>query len=426
MPTYSITDPDGRTHTIEGPAGATREQVIAEIQRQLPYKQRTVSEQLPIDEREAGLGTLAKRGFNRAMTGLGSTVTDLIPALAGSALGFKDYAAEQMAEHKAKMEASEAENPTAFSSFRDIRGVGDATGYVAETLGELIPDIVALMTGAGAASVVGKRVALKGVEKLAATRAAEVVAERGLVGEAATKFTDTLTRRAMQEAAAQGSAAGLKYGLPASSYALNAPDTFSSVYEKTEQDAEGGQHPYIAALVGVPIAMLDTFLPGQILSKLGMAGKAKLGMAIINDSKVLPGTFKAAALKELGTVVAAEGLTESGQEALTVAAEMMAGAKGEFFSQENIDRYINAGLKGAIGGGALGGPGAVRSGLQARAEKARLDEEKRAAEAPVIPTGNPISNSPIVATMKIDNGGVESIKTTHEDGSIDIDGVQVI
>jgi hypothetical protein len=166
MPIYLVEGPDGRTHKIEGPVGATPEQVIAQAQKLIPYEQRTVVEQPTIDWREAGLGTMARQGFNRAMTGLGSTVTDLIPALAGSALGFKDYAAEQLAEHKAKMEASEAQNPTAFKSFRDVRGVGDAVGFVAETFGELIPDIVALMTGAGAASVVGRRVAFKGVEKL--------------------------------------------------------------------------------------------------------------------------------------------------------------------------------------------------------------------------------------------------------------------
>jgi hypothetical protein len=72
--------------------------------------------------------------------------------------------------------------------------------------------------------------------------------------------------------------------------------------------------------------------------------------------------------------------------------------------------------------------GIAKGGIKTAQDRALVQqaiEEKRAAEAPVIPTGNPISNSPIVATMKIDNGGVESIKTTHEDGSIDIDGVQV-
>ena len=387
---YKVRDPEGNLREIKGPAGATDAQVIAQAMNLLAPQPDFTPNPLPIDWREAGLGTMAKQGFNRALTGLGSTVTDLIPALAGSALGFKGYAAEQLAEHKAKMEASEAENPTAFKSFRDIRGVGDAAGYVAETFGELIPDIVALMTGAGAASVVGRRVALKGVEKLVATRAAEAVTAQGLKGEAAAAFTKTFTEKMAERAApviaragAEGSATGLKYGLPASSYALNAPDVFQSIYEKTEKDAEGGQHPYIAAAMGVPIAMLDTFLPKRILDKLGSAGKAQLAEGILAKSTVIPGSFKAVAGKELLKVMGGEGLTESAQEALTVAAEMMAGAKGEFFSQENIDRYINAGLKGAIGGGAFGSPGAIRSGLQAKGEKDRLAGEAAANAIPV-------------------------------------------
>ena len=75
-----------------------------------------------------------------------------------------------------------------------------------------------------------------------------------------------------------------------------------------------------------------------------------------------------------------------------------------------------------------GGLGIAKGGIKTAQDRALVQqaiEEKRTAEEPVIPTGNPVSDSPIVATMKIDNGGVESIKTTHEDGSVDIDGVQV-
>ncbi|MCA6237961.1 MAG: hypothetical protein IM651_09295, partial [Phenylobacterium sp.] len=36
MPTYSIKAPDGRTYTIQGPAGATDAQIRAEVLRQFP------------------------------------------------------------------------------------------------------------------------------------------------------------------------------------------------------------------------------------------------------------------------------------------------------------------------------------------------------------------------------------------------------
>ena len=34
MPIYSIKGPDGKTYSLEGPAGATREQVIQEVKKQ--------------------------------------------------------------------------------------------------------------------------------------------------------------------------------------------------------------------------------------------------------------------------------------------------------------------------------------------------------------------------------------------------------
>jgi hypothetical protein len=388
MPIYLVEGPDGKTHKIEGPSGATPEQIIAQAQKIIPYEQRTVSEQLPIDWREDTLGGQFKRGLGRAWEGTKSTVTDLIPALAGSAVGAKDYAAEQLAEHAAKMEAAEKQYPTAFKSYKDIRGLGDVASYIAESLGELAPDIAAMMTGTGAASAVGKRLALRGVEELALKSAAE----KGLTGEAAQALVDG----ALKQAASKGSAAGITYGMPASSYALNAPDTFQSIYEKT-----GEQSPGIAALMGVPIAMLDTYLPGRILDKLGVAGKAKLASNLLGEASeaVVPSTFKKAALKEFGTVIASEGLTESAQEALTAAAEIMAGHKEDLFSPANIDRYINAGLKGAVGGGIFGAPGAIRSGLQARGEKDRLEGEvasrvEAAAQRPAFELTPPPSEPP--------------------------------
>jgi len=62
MKTYSITDPSGKVHTIDGPEGATREQVIAKIQERLsapkqtdPYTA-TAQKQSVIDNLLAGAG----------------------------------------------------------------------------------------------------------------------------------------------------------------------------------------------------------------------------------------------------------------------------------------------------------------------------------------------------------------------------------
>jgi len=74
------------------------------------------------DYRELGLGQLIKGGFNRSMSAIGSGITDVVPAMIGSALGYEDYAKEQMAEAAAKRQRAELENPTGFRSYKDIRG----------------------------------------------------------------------------------------------------------------------------------------------------------------------------------------------------------------------------------------------------------------------------------------------------------------
>ena len=98
MPIYLVEGPDGRTHRIEGPAGATPDQIIEQAKKLIPYEQRTPLDQTPIDYRESTMGQQFKSGLGRAYEGTKSTITDLIPAMVGSAVGAKDYAAEQMAD----------------------------------------------------------------------------------------------------------------------------------------------------------------------------------------------------------------------------------------------------------------------------------------------------------------------------------------
>lgn len=328
------------------------------------------------DYREQGLGALAASGFRRSLSGLQSTVTDLIPALAGSALGFDEYAKEQLAEAAEKKRQAEIQDPTGYKSYKDVRGFGDVPGFVAETIGELGPDILGMLTGAGGAAAVGKRVAAKGIEEIAAKKAAETVAKRGLTGEAADVYTADLAKRATERAAAKGGERGLLAGLYGSSVGLNAPDTFENIYEKT-----GSLEPGIALAFGAAQGVLDTYLPAKILSQLSPAARARVAGEIINRSTVVPTSVKTAIAKQLATTTAGEGLTEGVQEVLGILAEQTAGAKGSLLDTENIDRVLNASIKGAIGGATFGAPGAVAEG---RREAAISKEEaaRRAAETP--------------------------------------------
>mgnify|MGYP003134059619 CR=1 FL=1 len=124
MPEYTIQDDaTGRELRVRGPKPPTPEDmatIFAETYKREgftppPFEPRQpvvpppieegVSEELPeavsppVDpEEELGmLGTFtggASRGFSR----LGSTFTDIIPAIAGSAVGNEEYALEQLAE----------------------------------------------------------------------------------------------------------------------------------------------------------------------------------------------------------------------------------------------------------------------------------------------------------------------------------------
>lgn len=324
------------------------------------------------DYRDQGLGSLVSSGFKRAASGLGSTITDTIPALAGSALGFDDYAKGQLAEAAEKRKQSEMENPTAYKSYKDVRGVGDVPGYVAETFGELGPDILGLLTGAGAGASIGKRVAARGVEELATAKAAETAAKRGLTGEAADAYAARLAEKAVAQAGAKGAERGTLTGMYGSSVGLNAPDTFESIYEKT-----GKLEPGIAVAFGAAQGLLDTYLPSKILKQLSPAAKDRLAAEILNRSTIVPQSAKLAVAKEFGTTVAGEAGTEGLQEVLGILAEQTAGAKGSLLDTENIDRILNASIKGAVGGGTFGAPGAIVEGRR-NAALSRQEADRRA------------------------------------------------
>jgi hypothetical protein len=66
MPTYTITGPDGKDYSIDGPEGATQDQVVAAIQEQLALKNKPIETAGPI---EAAIGS-TKRMASSALTGL--------------------------------------------------------------------------------------------------------------------------------------------------------------------------------------------------------------------------------------------------------------------------------------------------------------------------------------------------------------------
>lgn len=69
MRTYSITDPSGKVHTIDGPEGATREQVIAKIQERLGQS-RQQADPYTAQAQKQSIGENLLAGIGGGMTGL--------------------------------------------------------------------------------------------------------------------------------------------------------------------------------------------------------------------------------------------------------------------------------------------------------------------------------------------------------------------
>ena len=302
------------------------------------------------DARDLPASELIKGGFSRGIEGIKGTAFDLIPALAGSMVGQKDYAKEQLAEYRDRMAAEEAINPTAYKGISDIKGIGDFGGFVAETVGEVAPDIASFFLGAGVGTVAGKAIAKKGAAAALKEGLPAHVAKRQLAEEAATK----LEQRVLGQAAAKGASIGSTVGLFGTSMGQSIPETLNSIYEETGDIAPG-----LAITFGSLKGALDTYLPSKILKQLGPAGKDRVAAAMLDKSTVVPVNFKKAFIAETLKTTGGEALTESAQQALDILAGQVAGGKDPFFSQENIDNILFAGLKGAVGGGTFGAPGAA-------------------------------------------------------------------
>jgi hypothetical protein len=166
----------------------------ADIMAQAKQMQTEASQPL-LDPRELGIGQLIGGGFSRGIEGLKGTVADLIPAFGASMIGRDEYAREQLGEFGARMAAEEEINPTAFKSYKDVQSIGDAGSFVAETFGELGPDILSFMVGAGVGTTAGKAVAKKSLESAVTREAAAFAAKRNITGEAKDKIEEDMLRR---------------------------------------------------------------------------------------------------------------------------------------------------------------------------------------------------------------------------------------
>jgi hypothetical protein len=291
--------------------------------------------------------------------------------MGASALGFDEYAQRQMAEADASRQALQAKYPTQFKSYTEVESPYEGAQFIAETLGELGPTaLTAMIPGIGAGAV-GSRIAARGAMGAALEAGPLSMAGRAAAETAAKKAGEVAGKRAMYG------------GVYLGSFAQNAPEVFESIYQETDK-----MEPGIAALAGGLSSVLDAIVPGKLLGELGGYGKMKVIEKMAKESGAAPKVWKYIG-KEAAKTAGSEGLTEAAQESINAAAEQVAGSTKDMFGPENIQRFKESFVKGAIGGGAFGTVGGASQGLTARKEfkdtkeaeealKAQMDAEAKA------------------------------------------------
>ena len=290
----------------------------------------------PEPTKDTGIFSMTGRAIARGAKQTGSLLGDVLPAMAASAVGADEYAARQMAEAAETQKEIEQKYGARYKSLSDVKGIGDYIPFALETAAEQIPGMAtALIPGAGL-GVAGGR--------MAAAAAAKELAER--------KATQAGARYAGMKTA-EGAMRGQLGGAFLGSYALNAPEVFQNIYEET-----GGQmEPAAAALAGSVSAALDSILPAAILRQMGPNVKAGVVENLLEKSG-MPSPLARKVVGATVTGAATEGVTEAGQEAISIAAEKFVQENPEVWGSKEFNRLIESSVRGAVGGGAFGAAGA--------------------------------------------------------------------
>lgn len=319
--------PDGTTITGV-PEGITQSDLLARYGKfsSSQPQEAALSAQPPTGL--ASFGPAVMRGGR----GLASLVGDVAPAMIGKVVGADDYAKRQMQEAAAYGKETEKLYPSAVPSFTNIKDAGSALTYIVEAVGEAIPSLLPSLFTGGVAAVAGRGAVA--AARVAAERAAATSIAEGVTAEAAKEIAMKAGLNAAKREALKYEAAGALAG----SAAQNVPDVYQGLYEK------GYDNLGAALLFGGFNAALDAVTPINLLRKSKLSG--------IPENEIIGAWYKRAGKGAIEGMVS-EGATESIQEMSSAAAEKFVDSNNEFFTPQNFERFINAGLKGGLGGAGI-------------------------------------------------------------------------
>ena len=294
MPTYSAVASDGVRYEIEGPPGATQEEVLAAIEDVISFESdieekraeylaylRDREEIQPEPEDESLFLTNIGRGIDQLQEAYGSALEGV-----GGVTGFEgleQYGTDVVEENRRQLE----ETAAAARSTEDIDSLGGLADYAAATFGAQVPQLGSTLAGAGTGAALGS--AFFGI------------------------------------GAVPGSIIG--------GIAANLPFFYGSNREAQKEEIAAGNRQEIsegaAALTAVPQSVLD-FIADRFLIG-GFTGKAVAGGGIFTRGA-----------KGVGAGVVTEVPTEIGQQVLE---RLQAGQ--ELVSDEALDEYFEVAVAAA-------------------------------------------------------------------------------
>jgi hypothetical protein len=301
--------------------------------------------------KDTGFFDMTGRAIVRGAKQTGSLLADVLPAMAAKAVGADEYAARQMAEAEETQKEIAQKYAARYGELSDVKGLGDVLPFIAETVAEQIPNLAtAVVPGAGGAAI-GAR--------MAAGQAAKTLGAR--------KATEASARYAALKGA-QGAAYGGGAGAFLGSYALNAPEVFQNIFEETGQMEVGA-----SVLAGSVAAALDSILPAYLVRQFTPGMKMGVVEKVLEKSGMAPGIARGATAGAL-TGIATEGPTEAAQEAISIAAEKFVQENPEVWGSKEFNRLVEAGVRGAVGGGGIS---TVAGGIKGFAEREPKPSEQR-------------------------------------------------
>ena len=274
----------------------------------------------------------------RSSSQTASLLADVLPAMAAKAVGNEDYFNKQMAEAQATMKQINIKYPARVASYKNVNDLSSAATYVLESVMEGVVTTAPSLLMGGAAGVAA-RASAKAAMDAAIKKELAVQASKGVFGAEAIAAAQSAATKA-------GLSVAAKFTTPAilaASASQNVPEVFKNVYDAKEGKVDL-KDLAISTLVGGFNAALDSVLPSAIVDRLNLSK--------IPVEQVIGAWYKNAA-KEAGSAFVKEGGTEILQEMSSAAAESFLAENKDFFTKQNLDRFIDAGLKGGIGGSAV-------------------------------------------------------------------------